>query len=374
MKKLQELVAERATKMEALNAIELSDETRSNFDELEAEIEVMDSDIKRLQKQEEMNKRIASINIIENKGDDEQPNFSRAMNEMFVNGHVSGDFRGIEGGLVIPKTLFRASPIITTTDTGIINKVVDPVIDIKKSFGEQYLRNLGVRFIEGLTGNLVLPAMAESQAVNPAETGDSSTADQTPSSITLSAKRVDHFQPYTREFLAQTSTYPSLLQDLVDGIGNKHLYNFFDNMNTDAVDASVAGTISGVTYSDIVGLEANLADIMGDVKYVGTPAMKAYLKQLNASSAGIKFVWTDQNEMIGIPAQSAGAVNVNNLWLGDWSKATFATFGTGGIEIIVDEVTLKKQGQVEVYAVQLADSGTANYRNFSWLNNDSSIG
>lgn len=366
MKKLQELIALRESKRSEFQAMELTEETRDGFDALENEITVLDTDIERLERQEAMNQKIASVNIIPKIVNDEAPNFARSLNEYLVKGSVSEDFRGSEG-IVIPSTMFRADPVLTTTDTGIINKIVEPEINIKKSFGEQFLRDLGVRFYDGINGNLVLPSMAESTAVQTAEAGDSSTADQTPSSITLSAKRLDHFNGYTREFLAQTSTYPSLLQDLIDGIGTKMVYQFFDNMQVDANDASVAPATAGPTYADVVGLEANLADVMGDPKFVGTPSFKAYLKSLNASAAGIKFVWTDANEIIGIPAVAANGVNANQLWLGDWSKAAVATFGSGAIEVVVDPYSSKKQGLIDVYAVQLVDSGTANYRNFSYL-------
>jgi len=376
MKKLNELMQSRAAINDQINDIiaadELTDEQRAQVTELEGKVDSLKEEIEFLKRQEERNAEMASVNIVESntKDDETGSNLVRSLNELFTTGHITSDYRGKEG-FVIPSTIFRADPILTTTNTGIINKVVDPTVSIKRSYGEQFLRDLGVRFYEGVTGNLVLPSMAETTATLTAESGTATSASQAPTSNTLSAKRIDVVQGYNREFLAQTSVYDSLLQDLVDSIGVQMVYTFFDNMATDAVDASVAGTTAGVTYSDVLGLEKNLADVMGDIKFVGTPAFKQYLKNLNASSANIKFAWGDDNTLLGLPAMAANGVNANQLWLGDWSKSAQAMFGD--MEIIVDPYSVKKSGKVEVYAVQLADSGTSNYRHFSWIT-DGSIG
>jgi hypothetical protein len=375
MKKLNELIQKRAEITEEIqtliDSVEVfTEEQRASLDALEAAYDATQADVEVAEAQEERNAKMASVQIrtgsIE---DNEGTNLKRGLEELFTKGHIVTDFRGSEGFL-LPDTVFRADPILSTTNAGIMNKIVSPDLNIKKSYGEEFLRDLGVRFYEGVNGNLVLPSMVETTATLTAESGNATSASQAPTSTTLSAKRIDVVQGYNREFLAQTSTYDGLLQDLVDSIGVQMVYTFFDNMQVDAVDASVQTTAS-ISYDDILGLEANLADVMGDIKFAGTPAFKQYLKNMNAGSANIKFGWSDNNEVIGLPAMAANGVNANQLWLGDWSKSAQALFG--GMEIIVDPYSTKKAGKVEVYAVQLADSGTANYRNFSWLG-DASIG
>ena len=372
MKKLQEMIAERATKNEAFQKMELTEETRDAFDAAELELSNLDEDIKRLEKQEERNAAIASTTIISNHTKDtDEVNYHRALNEYFVKGVRSSEFMGNEG-LILPKSLVRAEPVLTTTDTGIINKIVDPTVDVKKSYGMTFLQDtLGVRTIEGVQGNLVLPSMAESIAYNSLENVDTSTANQAPSSITLAAQRVDYFQGYTREFLAQTSTYNSLVQDLVDGIGVKHVSNFFDAVDADIIDSSIAQAGGSLAYADLLNLEAAIADNFGNAQFVTTPAVKAYLRNLNAGSANIKFAWSDDGQVIGYPAHSASACNTGKLIFGDFSKATMATFGTGMMEIVIDPYTSKKNGVIEVYAVELADYGVANPRHFATM--DASI-
>ena len=373
--KLNEMIALRATKNEEFQNMELTAETREAFDTAENELKELDADIARLEAQEKRNAAMASVNFSAGATkDDDSVNFERALGEYFTSGGntISSEFRGSEG-IIVPNTVYRADPVVTTTDTGVINKIVEPGINIKESYGIQFMRDLGVNFIEGATGNIVMPSAAEVVAYNSLEGIDSSSANMTPESVTYSAKRVDYSQGFSVEFLSQSNLYQSALQALINGVGVKELRNFFANMAVDAIDASVAGTAAGVTYKDLLDLKANLQDVYGPTSYVMTPAGEAYLRDLNAGGAGVKFALSDNNTIAGIPAVAASAVGTGDIWIGEWNKADFVTFGNGGVELIVDPYTLKKKGLVEITARSLSDSGTANYRNFSWIA-DGSIG
>jgi len=95
----------------------------------------------------------------------------------------------------------RADPLLSTTDTAIINKEVKDT-DVLVSNSEQLLRDLGVTFMTGLNSTLVLPSMAEDLAVFVSENASDNKADMSTSSITLNPRRLSHSQAITKETLA----------------------------------------------------------------------------------------------------------------------------------------------------------------------------
>jgi HK97 family phage major capsid protein len=360
MKKISELKIERSAKIDAMQSIvdkvmaenRAKDENESlDWTKLDNEVRGLDTQIEMLKRQEELNKRKAVEAIIEPVTETE-----RSMVENFMETLK----RSAETGST---TTFRADPILTSTNTAIVNKTVANSVDIITSPGEEFLKKLGVTFYTGLNGNFVVPSMAEDLATFAGENVDASSANMAPEALTLAARRVTHTQAVSRETLAQTNPaiFSGILQNLVNGVWNAVTNDLFDQIEVDASTQEFTATVAGLTYGDIVDMEAEIGGLnIGAGAYVTTPAAKAYLKQLNASAAGIKFAWGDDNTLNSYPAYGVPAANDDTIYFGDFSKTCVGQWGN--YEIIVDPFTDAKKGLINLTIVGLFDTGVINKR------------
>lgn len=270
--------------------------------------------------------------------------------------------------------VYRADPIITSTDTGLINKTVFPGIDTLVSPGEAFLRQLGVTFFPNLTGNFAVPSMAEDTGAFVVEwssdyTVDASaaSANMAPSSLTLAARRVTHTQSISKETLNQTSpgVYNSIVQGLIDGLWNAVTYDLFDNVlvdctssNTHTVTAAPTSAFN-ITFTDFVNMEASLGGkILASPAYVITPTMRANLT-VTAKMTNQEGIYED-GKINSYPAYAVSAQNSKYSSFGDWSKACVGQWGP--IEIIVDPYTNAKKGLIDLTCVGLFDTGVFNKR------------
>ncbi|HPI82205.1 MAG TPA: phage major capsid protein [Candidatus Paceibacterota bacterium] len=364
MKKINELLSKRTDlieKMEGLNRNEtLTDEQTREWEGYNTDVEKLTKEIERLQRMESLN-RMAAEEAPAEQREDNAPISVRFMDWL----HSAVDGNG-------NKTFeLRADPILTTTNSAIINKQVMDGVDILTSPGESFLRTLGVTFFPGLTGNLVIPSMAEDTAAFVSEDASAASANMAPASLTLAARRITHTQSITRETLAQTNPgiYQAVLQNLVNGIWNAVANDVFDTLETDA--ATQIGAFGGgpVTYTDIVNMEASIGGLnIGPAAYVTTPTVKAFLKK-TAYLTDEGAIWMD-NEVNGYPAYGVPHANADKIYFGDWSRTAVGTWGNG-IEVVVDPYSQAKQGRIVLTAIMLADTGCYNARAFAIMNDAS---
>lgn len=353
MKKLNDLKQERTEATLAYNELigkEMNDQLRGEAKALSTRIKNLDQDIEFAELAQELNGRSASTVTVENEVKPLGIEFRDFLNGA-VNGNGSKRFE------------LRADPILTSTNTGIINKEVANSVDILTSPGEAFLRQLGVTFYPDLTGNFVVPAMAEDLATFAGESVDASSANMAPESLTLAARRVTHTQNITMETLAQTNPaiYNGIVQNLVNGIWNAVTNDVFDTLESDAATSVVTATAAGLIYGDLLNMEASIGGLnIGSGAYVTTPAVKSYLKKTIAVGTGSGDpIWMD-NEVNGYPAYGVPAANANKVYFGDFSRMAVGQWG--GIEIIVDNLTKAKQGEIVLTAVALFDTGCTNKR------------
>ena len=223
------------------------------WNDLNIEVNSLNSKIEMLEKQSELNKRTA-IKEAEKRDESKPKNIGESFRDFLVN---AVEKRGET------KFELRADPILTSTDSDMITKTVNPGIDILTSPGEAFLRQLGVTFFTGLNGNFAIPPMAEDTATFPGEDASAASANMLPDSLVLAARRVTHTQKISRETLAQTNpgVYSSILQNLVNGVWNAVTNDVFDTLETDG--ASRIGNFGGgpITYSDLVNIEASIAGL-----------------------------------------------------------------------------------------------------------------
>jgi HK97 family phage major capsid protein len=379
MKKLNELIAKRASaiqEMDTLNAQEnLTDEQRSKWDSLLKEVETMNEEVSRLERQRELNEKYLSVNIITNSTKDgDERSLIRAWDEYATSGIISADFRGKNNGFQLPEDIFKRATTISTTDANGNLKNPSAAFDVLPAPGELFLRSLGVNILTNLApGTLPLTGQQATKAVQPAESGDSSANTYKHASILLTPARIDHFDSYSREFLAQTNLFPMLINELYAGVWAGVAQRWMTKLVAGIVDASVASPAGSLTFANVLTLEKAVLDrgMYGAASYLTTPAGRNYLQSLNASAAGIKFVWGEENKINGSPAFAANIVPAKHVLFGEFGKSYVGLWGAP--EIVIDPYSLKKKGQIEVYMVQMADAGTPNSRFFSYFA-DASMG
>lgn len=370
MKSVYKMKQERASKLNEMKALvnkaieegrAKNEEETVKFNSLEVEVDNLDAAIREYDLQEELNKRDTTIEV-EVRTEEKR--------------EISVEFRdwlksAVENG---QKATFRADPIITTTQTGIINKSVANSVDILTSPAEAWLKQLGVTFYPGLTGNFVVPSMAENTAKFMLESSTAESANMAHDALTLAARRVTHKQAISRETLAQTNPaiYASILQNLYNGVWNAVTNDVFDQLETDAATQETTTTAAGLAYADIVKMEASIGGLsIGNAAYVTTPTIKAYLKQKALLGTDNGPAWALDNTLNGYPAYGAPAANANSIYFGDWSKVAVGQWDS--LEIVIDPYTEAAKGNIVLTIIGLFDTGVTNKRAFVW-DNDVSAG
>jgi len=358
MKKLNELKSERSdivTKMEEISKTEtLTEEQRSSWNDLDNQVKKIDDDIILLERQEKLN--INNISTPEIVSTEEVKPMGIQFRDWL--------YESVENG---GKTAsFRADPIITSTDSAIINKTVNAGVDILQSPAEAFLRQVGVTFFTGLTGQLVIPSMAEDTAAFPGENTGAASASMATASLTLAARRVSHTQAISKETLSETNPtiYSSILQNLLNGVWNCVTNDVFDTLQTDAPEQVQT---AGITFAAIAAMEASLAySNIGGVNFVTTPANRATLK-VTAKMSNQAPIWGDDNTVLGYPAFAVPAANSTMMYMGDFSKCAVGQWGA--LEIVVDPYTDAKKGLINLTVVGLFDTGCYNPRGIVWKAN-----
>ena len=340
---------------------ELTDELRSEAQEIGTKLTVIDKDIVLVERAEEMATRVAETSteeVVEERTEEEVKPVGEQFKDFLRN--------AVEGTGPLS---FRVEPMLATSNTDVINKTVANSLDILTSPGEAFLRSLGVTFFPGLTGNFVVPSMEEDTATFPGENVDSADASMNVADLVLAARRVTHAQSITKETLAQTNPaiYNGIVQNLVNGIWNATTNDLFDNIETDAAGRNVGMTATGLVYGDLVNMEASIGGLnIGAGAYVTTPAVKGYLKQkIEIGTGAGPAIWND-DQVNGYPAYGVPAANTNKVYFGDFSRTCVGQWG--GIEIIVDNLTLAKAGKIQLTAVALVDTGVTNVLGVNWSN------
>jgi hypothetical protein len=256
---------------------------------------------------------------------------------------------------------YRADPIITSTDSAVIEKTVFPGIDVLTSPAEAFLRSLGVTFFVGLTGNFIVPSMAEDTGVFYGEDVSAASASMATASLTLAPRRVSHSQAISKETLAQTSpgVYSGIVQNLVNGLWNCVTNDLFDNVRVDCTSTNEKRLGTYPTWTDLVNMEASLGGkFLGSPAYVITPSMRSYLTTTaKMTNQGPIY---ENSKINSYPAYAVPAQNANVISFGDWNRSCVGQWGP--IEIVVDPYTDAKKGLVNLTIVGLFDTGVYNKR------------
>ena len=345
--KLSDLINKRAAlkaDLDKLMAVEMSDEVRSQIVDKEKEFDTNESDIA-------IAKRIAQ----------KSKTFDNSNTETEENETSAASFRNylMAGNFDKPFILERADPILTSTDTGSINKTVANEVQIAMSPAESFLRNnLKITFYEGLNGNFVVPKMSQFVAGFVNEASTAGLGDVNLSSLTLAGRRLTAYATITDETLKQTNPgiFQGILNDLVNSYWQGVKYDVFDQIDTDA--AARKSTLNAVSFNfgHLTSMEASLGGKVPsqNLSFVATPTGKGYTKKTIAlgTTAGDS-IW----EKIEWAKYDSDGANADKMYLGDFSKAVIGTFGSNYEIKVMQDVDGAKKGIYTAVISGLVDTG-----------------
>lgn len=370
MNRIYELQQERQKLLEKQNKIvatalkERRNQTHTEgelYDEYERRLNEIDTNLITLQREERESLRLAKNTPTiypDGRGGLTSESFKEWLN------------RAIEGGTEPYKIEFRADPILTTTNSNILNKTVNAT-HIAITPSEQLISDLGIQLIKNVNGSYILPSLTQDMATFVAEDVSAASADMGIDSLTLTPMRVTHTQSITRETLEQTTdVLKAVIENLYAGIWNAVVAKLFDEIDTDAATqiCNISGTVS---FNDIVNLEASVgAYELTNPAYVMLPQTKAYLKK-TAALTNQEAIWKN-GTVNEYKATTSPYVNNERIYFGDWSKAVIVSGGEG-IEIIADPYTGSSQGRLKLTAVGTFDCGIINKRVFSIIGDASTF-
>lgn len=235
-----------------------------------------------------------------------------------------------KGGEVVPTELFD---------------ILGPLYD------RMIITKMGARTLS-LKGNAEIPLYSGVEAEWASEIEESQKKAGTFKTIKMSPKRIAVSLPISKQFLIQTSpSVEALLRsDVVQCIANKLQATILGAEK--GTNTKPAGMLFGVTaetdaftFEKAVAWEEQLeeAKITGEKKYALSPRAKAIMRTTKID-AGSGLMVMQNNEVLGIPALSSGAMKAKGVILGDWSQLFIASFGA--VDIVVDPYTRADRAQI----------------------------
>lgn len=346
--KLEVILRAKVQEMDELNKNEqMTEDQTKKWDSLRAEVEKAEGDLKRAKEQEELNKKLAGT-ALRNDEDGEKKDlvksFDRAFKEYIQSSGkiLSADFVGQENGMRIPveilraNSIFRADPIMTTTNTALVPVTVQNSLNLVTGDDFSLLQYLGIPFYTGLTGTHELPYGLPVSSSKPTEGGDASTADYAPLNVELKPQTYSVSQSWTKMSLLNmpSSIYTGIINDMQLAGERKAVVDLMSAFLA-VSDASIAATASGLSYGDMINLTKINYNI-GAAKFVVGNDVRVYLEQKPVNSAGIALAWNALNNTVGgRQAIGTDTLSAKRALYGNFTKS--AAVGVwGNPEIVID--------------------------------------
>lgn len=381
MKKINELEAKLRAKIQEMDELikneQMTEEQVRSWDEMKAEVTSIQDELKRAKEQEELNKVLAG-QVLRNEDDGEKKDivrsFFKAANEYTsTNGRsISKEFMGKEGGLLIPKEIFRADPILSTTNTALVNVGIENSLAMVTGDDFTLLQSLGVPFYTGLTGKHELPYMAQLSTSKPAENKDASTASAAPLNVELAPQAYSSFQTWSKQALLTmpSAIYGGIIQDMQKANERQVVTDLFNEVFL--TDSSIAPTAAGLTYGDMINL-TNIDYNIGNAAFVTDNDVRVYLEQKAVNSTGIALAWNALNNTVGgRKAIASSAMKSKRAVYGNFGFAAVGEWGTP--ELIVNPYTYDSTGKLKVTVLGFYDSVVRNKYAFKYFSSDASVG
>lgn len=258
------------------------------------------------------------------------------------------------------------------------------------------LANAGAVTLGGLNGDVSMPRTGGVSVSWKTENGEADETTPTIDQVTLSPKRVTGYTDVTRQLIRQSSpdVEAMLREDFfgavaaaidavgINGGGSNEPTGILSTAGIGAVyagGAASAGTNANgaaPVRADVVNLEKAVAlqnADQGSLAYITNPLVRAALKNKEISTGAGRFVWEDNDELMGYRAFTTSNVpsNLSKGAASDLSALIFGNFRDliigqwGGLDLIVNEYTKAKSGMVEMIVHQYLDVALRQAKSFA---------
>ncbi len=386
------------SRLEELNALvegnAITDQEMTELRSLSTEIEGMVADIEVLERAKKLaaDKAHAAFKSGANPEEKAQKRFNiiEAARELIDNGGVApkdgfyGEIhqeakreavrRGVGElqGIGIPSFMQRGVDAATAaTASNLIPTIQEPFTPALRP--KTVLQVLGAKFLTDLVGEVELPAGdGLTSASFFAEAATASESTPTTKKPTLTPHRLAVWSKSTLQLMRQSSISVAdwLENEILSaearkveevailGGGTNEPTGILGMSGTNLVAMGTNG--GNITRAKLLEMEAalevaNAED--GMIKFLTTPGVKAFLKDLPTASGIGPMVWTDANTLIGYDALKSNLVPktltkgtasgvCHAIILGDWSKLLIGSWGLR--DLTVDNISKKKAGEMEI--------------------------
>lgn len=295
-------------------------------------------------------------------------------------------------GIAVPEEIITRADL-TVADDGANLVATDVMTDFIGALRNRIiLATLGARYLSGLRGNVSFPKLtAGASATWEGENDANAESEPTTGKLTLTPKRVGLYSDISKQLLLQSSPdvermlrddLASALAVAIDtaGIAGTGSGGQPTGITATSGIGSVAGGTNGLapTWAHIVALESAVAVANADVgklHYLTNAAVRGKLKSTaKVSSADSRMIWDNDNLLNGympgisnsVPSTltkgtSSGVCSA--IIFGNFDDLIIAQFG--GLDLVVDGVTLATTGMVRVVANTFADVGVRRAASFA---------
>lgn len=301
----------------------------------------------------------------------------------------------VKGNLVIPTAVMNYGKrdfTVGTEGTDVVQTTLQPLIERLRD--KLILRDMGARFLTGLTGDLQFPRQTNNGTFNwEGENDTTAESTLTTDNVSLSPNRGGLFFDISNQAIIQSS--PDVEQmhrdDLLAvvarafdsaGISGTGASNQPTGItNTSGIGSVVAGNPDGaaLTWGDIVDLESEVAvdnaDV-GNLRYLTNTSVRGKLKQTE-TTAGTngQFIWpvngTSLNGYEGVGISNLVPSNGTKGAGTDLSTIIFGNFNDlimamwGGMDILVDPYTQAALGLLRLHLQIYADVAVRHPESFA---------
>jgi HK97 family phage major capsid protein len=389
-------------------AAEFTDADRALWTEKHNELEKVDTDLRLVLQQEEVNKRRAALEgkdlSAQDKRDIARYSFRKAilagLGKIQLDGieaemhqeairEARENGQGVLRGIGVPymllsnKHLQRASTgqnITTEADGGYL-KQEEPLLYFEALRNKLVLPGMGARLLTGLIGDMPLVEGGSFTASWLAEDAEDTATKAAFDEFVMKPNRLQVTGALSYQLLRQSSLdVENLIEDMLVAAHAEGLQLAAINgsgtppeprgiLNKVGI-GSVAGGSNGLApaWKHIVDLESEVMIDNADgpsMAYLTNAKVRGKLKQVEKATNTAQFVWVG-NEMNGYPALVTNTVPstltkgdstgvCSAIIFGDFSKLFIGQWG--GLDIIVDPYSLKKKAEVEVTVISFGDIG-----------------
>lgn len=404
----EELVKKRVALIKEMETLtkskeQLTEDESNKFDELEAQIKVIDESIAKIDKLAELAKAIPGPigpEVSEHdKKDLDKYSIAKAIFKQFEAITGKGRLDGIElemhqeaveenkragiptAGLGIPTMAHSRADLQATVDAAggyTVATELPGFIDTLKN--TMVTLNAGARFMTGLEGDLSFPkATANSTSTWRSEGGISTQSDPTFGVVTMTPHRLTTYTEYTAQLLRQSSIdiekfvrenlYYSIANALettvFTGSGSSNVPGGLFSLGINDGDHGSNGTV--LNWANVVQLESMVATdnaLKGRPAYITNATAAGKMKTTLKTDYQGGFIWEIFSPVVpkgminGYDAYvtnvisnassrgSSGAV-VSSLVFGDWTSLMIGQWG-GGLDLIVNPYSLDTYATIRV--------------------------